>query len=211
MQDAFENAVLENTALTLNPNWLTAPQPALNLVDQRVIAERNAKETLQQLCSGQSEGQSEGWNDVDFHSDDRSIFIDSDNPSVGVLGRPEMWRPIQEIYQNMNLQITVPSVDQKNNIIQGEVGDCYFMSDLSIVLGGRLSPEQFVIGNPSAGVFLARFYMSGRWRWYTLDSKLPCRQAKDGIRYYAIYAENKDATLAWKESGSQVNCRGSQV
>jgi len=193
------------TAVTQHSHWLTSPQASLNLVEQRVEAEKSAYKQLMHLSNGR---ETDKFTDTEFLSDDSSIFTDENNPTVGVLGQPQMWQRLDEIYLNMSLQIAASSIQQEANIIQGEVGDCYFMSDLSIVLGGTLSPEQLVIGNFTAGVFFARFYMSGRWRWYTVDSKMPCRQAKDGIRFYLIYAENKDASLAWGEgeSAQPISC-----
>lgn len=190
-----------STSKKLNPSWFTPPQGAINLVEQRISAEDEARQRLKHLASQQS-GM---WSDADFRPDDSSVFIDETNPTLDLLGRPGMWPRLHEIYLNTKLQISVPLVDQNANIIQGEVGDCYFMSDLSIILSERLTPEHLVIGDLAAGVFLARFYLSGRWRWYAVDSKIPSRQANDGVKFYPVYAENKDASLAWAQGGSVVD------
>ena len=142
---------LESDALLSkhHAHWLTSPQTSLNLVEQQFKAEKNAYMRLRLFSDGREKGK---FTDTEFPSDDSSIFTDENNPTVGVLGRPQMWQRLDEIYLNLSLEIAASSIQQEANIIQGEVGDCYFMSDLSIVLGGTLSPEQLLIGNFSAGV-----------------------------------------------------------
>ena len=61
------------TAVMQHAHWLTSPQASLNLVEQRVKAEKNAYNQLLHLSDGR---ENDKFTDTEFLSDDSSIFTD---------------------------------------------------------------------------------------------------------------------------------------
>lgn len=150
------------------------------------------------------------WLDGDFPPGPGSLYMDvQDPPQPGLMGNPDAWEDLKAVYQGLSLDIVAgaSSTLGADCIVQGEVGDCYFISDLSMMLGRRLhSPESFVLRH-GEHVNAARFYITGRWRWIIVDSLIPCRHSTihEG-RFFPIYAEAKDAGEKWNsQNGSNVS------
>jgi hypothetical protein len=69
-----------------------------------------------------------------------------------------------------------------NDVNQGGMGDCYFISSMSI-LGTRKDLLQYNIAidsnNSSRGHYGFRFFKEGEWKTVEVDDRLPCTKAKE--------------------------------
>ena len=80
------------------------------------------------------------------------------------------------------------------DVVQGELGDCYFLGALSIVATRyELFRRLFVpTGLGSIGVYTVRFYKDGQWRKVTVDDQIPC-----GGNGKPCYGRNKSPREFW--------------
>ncbi|ORY51621.1 cysteine proteinase [Rhizoclosmatium globosum] len=76
---------------------------------------------------------------------------------------------------SLNLLASPSDEYSPNHIRQGRVGDCWFVSALSVIaenpaLLHRVLPSQ---PGPKHGYFLARFFIDGKWQEYCVDNYFP--------------------------------------
>ena len=67
-----------------------------------------------------------------------------------------------------------------DDIIQGSIGDCWWLSALAVVASRSDLIENIVIGDSSLSVdgsATFRFFLEGRWQEVRVDTMLPCRVA----------------------------------
>jgi hypothetical protein len=82
-----------------------------------------------------------------------------------------------------------------NDVDQGAMGDCYFISSLSI-LGTRRDLLKLNVAvdsaHPSRGHYGFRFFKEGQWRVVEVDDRLPCN--KDNS---LVFAKCVDKNELW--------------
>ena len=162
---------------------------------------------------------SDNWIDPDFGPQDKndnrgskkSIF--GDNGSIEAIGiNPKYieWYSIKEI----NDQATFfYDGTESNDVMQGALGDCWFISALSIIAtkdyllrgefsqnildDGKIDEEEIKMMSEgiyppifhsfsSKGIYCFRFFKNFKWRYVLIDDRLPC---------HAVYNENQTKKL----------------
>jgi len=83
---------------------------------------------------------------------------------------------------------------EPNDVVQGELGDCYFLGSLAIVATRADLLKEVVIDYlQDIGLFICRLYKNGEWITVPVDDRLPCR-IKDK---HPIFAHCKDKNEMW--------------
>ncbi|XP_039999678.1 calpain-10 isoform X2 [Xiphias gladius] len=115
--------------------------------------------------------------DLDFPSDDKSLFSDSTTPISRLQGNIT-WRRPQEICQS---PVLFPDNINLGHAKQGLLGDCWFLCACTILLKNKhllnkvLPPDQPQWGDSKyRGFFQFRFWQQGHWTEVTIDDRLPC-------------------------------------
>lgn len=117
------------------------------------------------------------FEDLDFPSDDTSLFSDGSTPIARLQGNIT-WRRPQEICQSPSL---FPDDISLGHAKQGLLGDCWFLCACTVLLNNRHSlnkvfpPDQPQWGDSRyGGSFQFRFWQQGHWTEVTIDDRLPC-------------------------------------
>ena len=147
-------------------------------------------------------------------------FIDFDaRPSKGGVRESKRWQAESRLVEVFDEGI------QANDILQGQLGNCWFMCALAALcefplLVDRLFVQKWSKDETSSearasphGFYELRFCTSGVWRTIRVDDYFPCKATKEG--YTPIFSRCKGAEL-WvllvekayaKLQGSYYNCR----
>mmetsp|Transcript_35994 Transcript_35994/g.93636 ORF Transcript_35994/g.93636 Transcript_35994/m.93636 type:complete len:736 (+) Transcript_35994:1006-3213(+) len=137
------------------------------------------------------------FEDPDFPATERSLFGDSEKPEDHIPADDIKWLRPEEFCPG-EPQVFIEGVDP-GDVIQGRLGDCWFLGALSTValkppvlqhlfIGGARHRKEF-------GVVTLQFYKDGRWVEVLIDDRIPCR--KGHKRYKPIYASCKDPNELW--------------
>ncbi|XP_023261718.1 calpain-10 [Seriola lalandi dorsalis] len=117
------------------------------------------------------------FEDLDFPSDDTSLFSDSSTPIARLQGNIT-WRRPQEICQS---PVLFPDNITLGHAKQGLLGDCWFLCACTVLLKNKhllnkvLPPDQPQWGDSRyRGFFQFRFWQQGHWTEVTIDDCLPC-------------------------------------
>jgi uncharacterized OB-fold protein len=80
------------------------------------------------------------------------------------------------------------------DVIQGELGDCYFLSSLSLVASRPHVFASLIIptGLAHIGLYAVRFYKNGSWRTVVVDDRIPC-----GHTGMPIFGKNNNEQEIW--------------
>ncbi|KAG7214704.1 hypothetical protein INR49_010596 [Caranx melampygus] len=128
------------------------------------------------------EGRAEGggqalFEDLDFPSEDTSLFSDCSTP-IGRLQGNITWRRPQEICQS---PVLLPDNITLGHAKQGLLGDCWFLCACTFLLKNKhllnkvLPPDQPQWGDSRyRGFFQFCFWQQGHWIEVTIDDRLPC-------------------------------------
>lgn len=109
------------------------------------------------------------FEDVEFPASTSSVYIRSGRPSKGTQFHIDSWeRP------PAGAQITMGGYDA-DDIQQGGLGDCWFISAMSIVANqGTLYMDKIMAkGNAEVGIYAIKFQQGGRDRTVIIDDQLP--------------------------------------
>ena len=63
---------------------------------------------------------------------------------------------------------------QSNHILQGKVGDCWFMGALSVIAERSDLMEKIMVTTELSNKMSFQFYFNGHWKIITIDNFLPC-------------------------------------
>ncbi|KAF7662715.1 hypothetical protein LDENG_00227510 [Lucifuga dentata] len=117
------------------------------------------------------------FEDLDFPSNDTSLFSDGSTPITRLQGNIT-WRRPQEICQSPSL---FPDNISLGHAKQGLLGDCWFLCACTVLLKNKhllnkvFSPDQPQWGDRRyRGSFQFRFWQQGHWTEVTIDDRLPC-------------------------------------
>ncbi|KAG7526465.1 calpain-10 [Solea senegalensis] len=115
--------------------------------------------------------------DLEFPSDDMSLFSNCSTPIARLQGNITWQRP-QEICQS---PVLFPDNINLGHAKQGLLGDCWFLCACTVLLKNRhllnkvMPPDQPEWGDSRyRGVFQFRFWQQGYWMEVTIDDRLPC-------------------------------------
>ena len=149
------------------------------------------------------------WRDPDFTPDDSSLWIDPRQAGGGAIGGILQmqigWSRVSELSSNAGLffdDLEDESGEggaEANDIIQGTLGDCYFLSSLAILCTSKglgLVEKLFVCQDYfSQGLVGVRFFKEGMWWDVAVDTYLPCNMAHKPPM--PVFARNKDPNEFW--------------
>jgi hypothetical protein len=83
---------------------------------------------------------------------------------------------------------------EAGDIVQGDLGDCWFLSALSTV-ASRKDLLRFLFASTalaSQGIYTIRFFKNGRWKYVNIDDRIPC-----GPTGQPLYARAKEPNEIW--------------
>eukprot|EP01123_Difflugia_compressa_P014237 TRINITY_DN716_c0_g1_i1.p1 TRINITY_DN716_c0_g1~~TRINITY_DN716_c0_g1_i1.p1 ORF type:complete len:717 (+),score=139.55 TRINITY_DN716_c0_g1_i1:3-2153(+) len=83
---------------------------------------------------------------------------------------------------------------EEGDIIQGELGDCWFLSALSVLASRGTSALQdlFVAVHPAEGFVQCKFFKNNKWVFVTIDDRIPCNE--EGL---PCFGRCKDPNELW--------------
>ncbi|XP_061152255.1 calpain-10 isoform X1 [Syngnathus typhle] len=117
------------------------------------------------------------FEDLEFPSDESSLFCDSSTPISRLQGQITWLRP-QEICQS---PVLFPHNIHLSHAKQGLLGDCWFLCACSVLLKNkhlldRVFPRHQPLWSDSnyRGSFYFHFWEMGHWTEVTIDDRLPC-------------------------------------
>lgn len=122
-----------------------------------------------------------GFIDDIFPPNARSLYLDPLNPPKGALPNESIkWFSISE---GGLLGCENPILFNENassaNIIQGALGNNYFINALSLLACTPQYINRLIVSSKyaSRGLYTFKFYKSGKWRYVHIDDHIPCRQS----------------------------------
>lgn len=127
------------------------------------------------------------YEDPQFPAAPSSLFPSNPNLSKSVT----RWRRPEEI--SPNPQLFVDGVEE-GDVQQGSLGDCWFISALSVLAAaeGNLVSNVITAAYPKEGVYQCRFYKNGEWKFVTIDDRIPC-----GSSGKPFFASCRDPNEMW--------------
>ncbi|XP_064097877.1 calpain-A-like isoform X1 [Macrobrachium nipponense] len=126
--------------------------------------------------------------DEDFPADNSSIFF-SEREETGI-----EWKRPSEIISEPKLFVDGAS---RRDVVQGKLGDCWFLSSCAAVarkpklIERVVPPNQHLYGEEYSGLVVCRFWRFGEWVSVCVDDRLP---TKDGE---ILFARSSDPTEFW--------------
>eukprot|EP01130_Rhizamoeba_saxonica_P016287 TRINITY_DN7499_c0_g1_i1.p1 TRINITY_DN7499_c0_g1~~TRINITY_DN7499_c0_g1_i1.p1 ORF type:complete len:1144 (-),score=258.70 TRINITY_DN7499_c0_g1_i1:25-3456(-) len=111
------------------------------------------------------------WVDPDFPTSEQSLFPGDHRKNAKI----ESWRRVSEL--SPNAQLFVDGIDE-GDVIQGTLGDCWFLSALSVLAQNGTEEIQglFVSSHAEQGFYQCRFFKDGVWIIVTIDDYIPCNR-----------------------------------
>ncbi|BFZ15162.1 hypothetical protein BsWGS_18201 [Bradybaena similaris] len=142
----------------------------------RIIEEREASDLCQQIIQHCKENK-EPFVDDQFPPAQKSLFR---NPDHGFIEKSIQWlRPheiITEVREERRLPWVVYRTPMPEDIKQGILGNCWFLSALAVLAERHELVEHIVLTNKMCpeGVYQVRLCKDGLWRTVLIDDLLPC-------------------------------------
>ena len=175
--------------------------PILTILNSEDAAIKKCEELMNTL------GPNDKWKDPDFGPQDndngkgtkKSLFGDYGNAqALGVNPDYIEWNRIGEINENATFFY---DGTESNDVMQGALGDCWFISALSVIAtkdyllrgefdrnildDGKIDEEEIKMMSEgiyppifhsfsSKGIYCFRFFKNFKWRYVLIDDRLPC-------------------------------------
>jgi Calpain family cysteine protease len=99
-------------------------------------------------------------------------------------------------YQNYTAPLFGPTGGPStSDVMQGETGDCEFLSGLNDLATNDPSAAKSMIVSDGDGVYGVRFYINGVETWVTVNSELPTSGVYGGLLYNDLQATNPTRPL----------------
>ncbi|KAK6925768.1 Peptidase C2, calpain, catalytic domain, partial [Dillenia turbinata] len=117
------------------------------------------------------------FTDHEFPPNDRSLFVDPENPSSRLQVVSEWKRPA-EIVKESHLDshpCLFSGAANPSDVCQGRLGDCWFLSAVAVLT--EVSHVSDVIITPEyndEGIYTVRFCIQGEWFPVVVDDWIPC-------------------------------------
>nr|XP_054774487.1 calpain-B-like [Lytechinus pictus] len=128
------------------------------------------------------------FEDPDFPAEPESIYSDGSRDTSNIT-----WMRPHEIRQNPCLVVDGFS---RQDVVQGNIGDCWFLAALSAVakmpaLIQKIVPSGQNFKDDYTGMFRFRFWRFGRWISVVVDDRLPVKHNK------RVFARSSDFNEFW--------------
>lgn len=140
-------------------------------INQRMLSvELAVKEAL--LARGESQ-----FTDQEFPPNDRSLFVDPDNPLLKLQVVSEWMRPTDIVREKQldSRPCLFSGAANPSDVCQGRLGDCWFLSAVAVL--AEVSQVSKVIITPEyndEGIYTVRFCIQGEWVPVVVDDWIPC-------------------------------------
>ncbi|XP_022891820.1 calpain-type cysteine protease DEK1-like [Olea europaea var. sylvestris] len=140
-------------------------------INQRMRSvELAVKEAL--LASGESQ-----FTDQEFPPNDRSLFVDPDNPPSKLQVVSEWMRPIEMVMEKHldSNPCLFSGTANPSDVCQGRLGDCWFLSAVAVLTEvSRISEVIITPQYNEEGIYTVRFCIQGEWVPVVVDDWIPC-------------------------------------
>jgi hypothetical protein len=136
------------------------------------------------------------YEDTTFPATGSSLYVDPANPPKGALSPENIdWiRVNSNEISGMSAPETFKSDSSPGDAIQGQLGNCWFVSAMSVLATRYELLDNVLVSdkNRSRGIYTLKFFKAAKWRYVHIDDRLPC--TKGGKIYYA---RCKDMNETW--------------
>jgi calpain-15 len=139
------------------------------------------------------------FTDYDFPPEERSLLDESSNNSglsveTAAYYRSLQWQRASDVFKSSKIAENVSPDD----IAQGKLGDCYFLSVLSVLATDPNFIKSLFV-NPEinkAGIYAINFYINGEKTQIIVDDAIPCDMSL-GKSGYPAFASSKTYGDLW--------------
>ncbi|XP_071726468.1 calpain-type cysteine protease DEK1 [Rutidosis leptorrhynchoides] len=158
------------------------------IIQRMLSVEVAVKENL--LAKGETH-----FTDQEFPPNDRSLFVDPDNPP-SKLQVVSKWMKPTEIAMENHL-VSNPCLFSGNanpsDVCQGRLGDCWFLSAVAVLTEvSRISEVIITPEYNEEGIYTVRFCIQGEWVPVVIDDWIPCESPGK-----PAFATSKKANELW--------------
>ncbi|XP_047321349.1 calpain-type cysteine protease DEK1-like [Impatiens glandulifera] len=117
------------------------------------------------------------FTDQEFPPNERSLFVDPDNPPSKLQVVSEWLRPNEIVEKNQlkALPCLFSGSPNASDVCQGRLGDCWFLSAVAVLT--EVSRVSDIIITPQyneEGIYTVRFCIQGEWVPVVVDDWIPC-------------------------------------
>lgn len=116
------------------------------------------------------------WTDPDFRPERSSLYDPQhDDVNTSEYGRLT-WQRCTDIFPFEKTDVFVDKVEI-SDVIQGGLGDCYFLAVLSAMAEtpGAIESHFYTKKKNAAGIYMIYFYVNGKKTGVVIDDYIPCR------------------------------------
>lgn len=140
-------------------------------INQRMLSvELAVKEALS--ARGESH-----FTDQEFPPNDRSLFVDPDNPPSKLQVVSKWMRPPEIVSENHldSRPCLFSGAANPSDVCQGRLGDCWFLSAVAVLTEvSRISEVIITPEYNEEGIYTVRFCIQGEWVPVVVDDWIPC-------------------------------------
>jgi hypothetical protein len=137
------------------------------------------------------------FEDPDFPCDGASLYRNQFQPPKGSLP-PAMvdWNRLNggEVAGCASPQTFIGG-QTPGDVMQGALGDCWFLSSLSVLATRPSLVKRLIVSDTNAkkyGIYTVKFSKAGVWRYVTVDDRVPCSKCGK-----PLYARSLDPNETW--------------
>jgi len=187
--DAFARVIIAAAKETDFKGKVKAPQ--ITNVRVKELPSEKVKKAIPRVHAGK------GHVPIEFEG----IFEDPEFPPDDDILPPALadkvtWRRPNEINPERQ-ELFVDGVEE-GDVIQGSLGDCWFLGALAVVAASSHNyvKDIFVEADPERGYYVCKFFKNGEWVYVHIDDRLPCRVTRAG-GVYLCFASCRDEGEFW--------------
>ncbi|KAM7528639.1 hypothetical protein LguiB_032049 [Lonicera macranthoides] len=117
------------------------------------------------------------FTDQEFPPNDRSLFVDPDNPPMKLQVVSEWMRPAEIVNENRldSNPCLFSGATNPSDVCQGRLGDCWFLSAVAVLTEvSRISEVIITPEYNEEGIYTVRFCIQGEWVPVVVDDWIPC-------------------------------------
>ncbi|KVH90878.1 Concanavalin A-like lectin/glucanase superfamily [Cynara cardunculus var. scolymus] len=140
------------------------------IIQRMLSVELAVKENL--LAKGEAH-----FTDQEFPPNDRSLFVDPDNPPSKLQVVSRWMKPTEIVTENqLGSSPCLFSGDANpSDVCQGRLGDCWFLSAVAVLTEvSRISEVIITPEYNEEGIYTVRFCIQGEWVPVVVDDWIPC-------------------------------------
>nr|XP_043613886.1 calpain-type cysteine protease DEK1 [Erigeron canadensis] len=140
------------------------------IIQRMLSVELAVKENL--LAKGEAH-----FTDQEFPPNDRSLFVDPDNPPSKLQVVSKWMKPTEIVTENqLGSSPCLFSGDANpSDVCQGRLGDCWFLSAVAVLTEvSRISEVIITQEYNEEGIYTVRFCIQGEWVPVVVDDWIPC-------------------------------------